>query len=399
MSERGIYTTVDGRPAVRFERRLRHPIEAVWRAITDPSELAHWFPHPISIEALRVGGRVRVTDGSGVAESAILELDPPRRLAFRWGAHLLRFELAPEHEGTTLTITHVLEQEGERAAAKAPPAGTCASTRSPASWPACRTRRVPPAPLRGGERSTTPTSPRACRGARTCRGWRIRAWSTPRPNRVPARGVCKAAAREGAQAGGRSRCRRPSSARARSLSVRRGGMSRMSWPVTSDTAGLGVPGWYRRSRSAASRSASMAGTLGSARRGGNSKEEVCDEQACCRAERRKGSVALPCGSSARSPMSRSAIVALELDETASSSRGSPPERQSARGQMTVSTKMLSATKHATASQPNGVLTKVRGPRSETVIDAVAMSALARPRSSVAVARCCSSARASRYASS
>ena len=118
MSERGLYTTVDGRPAVRFERRLPHPVEAVWRALTDPSELEHWFPHPIAIEALRLGAVVRIDDPRGILHSEIAELEPARRLAFRWGTDLLRFELAPADGGTLLTMTQVLEGEGERAAAK-----------------------------------------------------------------------------------------------------------------------------------------------------------------------------------------------------------------------------------------------------------------------------------------
>ena len=35
--------TVDGRPALRVERRLNHSVERVWRAITEPQELARWF--------------------------------------------------------------------------------------------------------------------------------------------------------------------------------------------------------------------------------------------------------------------------------------------------------------------------------------------------------------------
>ena len=34
---------VDGRPALRVERRYRHSVERVWRAVTEPAELARWF--------------------------------------------------------------------------------------------------------------------------------------------------------------------------------------------------------------------------------------------------------------------------------------------------------------------------------------------------------------------
>lgn len=35
----GTLETVGGRPALRFERKLGHPIERVWRAISDATEL------------------------------------------------------------------------------------------------------------------------------------------------------------------------------------------------------------------------------------------------------------------------------------------------------------------------------------------------------------------------
>ncbi|MEA2229670.1 MAG: hypothetical protein QOF04_3300, partial [Solirubrobacteraceae bacterium] len=62
----GTYETVDGRPAVRFERRLAHPVDAVWRAVTEPDQLAHWFPSAVSLE-LRPGGRMAFTSPDGAA--------------------------------------------------------------------------------------------------------------------------------------------------------------------------------------------------------------------------------------------------------------------------------------------------------------------------------------------
>ena len=34
----------DGRFVLRFERRLPHPPEEVWRALTEPDRMAAWFP-------------------------------------------------------------------------------------------------------------------------------------------------------------------------------------------------------------------------------------------------------------------------------------------------------------------------------------------------------------------
>jgi uncharacterized protein YndB with AHSA1/START domain len=40
----GTLETIDGRPALRFDRTLAHSVERVWRAVTDPKELERWFP-------------------------------------------------------------------------------------------------------------------------------------------------------------------------------------------------------------------------------------------------------------------------------------------------------------------------------------------------------------------
>jgi uncharacterized protein YndB with AHSA1/START domain len=118
MTAHGTYTTVDGAPAVRFERRLAHPPEAVWQMVTDPAELKRWFPCAVEVE-LRVGGPMRFTFSPDfVIDGEVLELDEPRRFAFLWGEDLLRFELTPDGDHTRLTLLHVLTTEGEESAAK-----------------------------------------------------------------------------------------------------------------------------------------------------------------------------------------------------------------------------------------------------------------------------------------
>jgi hypothetical protein len=41
---------VDGTYVLRFERRLAHPPEKVWRALTEPDQLRQWFPTDIEGE-------------------------------------------------------------------------------------------------------------------------------------------------------------------------------------------------------------------------------------------------------------------------------------------------------------------------------------------------------------
>ena len=115
MSEHGTYETIDGRPALRFERRLAHPVENVWRSITEPSELAQWFPSKVSGE-VSLGATLRFSFENGMEmEGQVTEFEPPQRLAFSWGEDLLRFELSPDGDGTLLRMTDILA-EADRAA-------------------------------------------------------------------------------------------------------------------------------------------------------------------------------------------------------------------------------------------------------------------------------------------
>ena len=109
----GTYETIDGTPSVRFERVYPHPVERVWRSITVPEEMASWFPSTVEVD-LREGGAMRFTFDPHLAEpmdGRVVELDPPRVFAFLWGKDLLRLELAPEGDGTRLTLTQTLEED------------------------------------------------------------------------------------------------------------------------------------------------------------------------------------------------------------------------------------------------------------------------------------------------
>ena len=122
---------IDGRPVLRFERLLSQPAERVWRAITDPDELAHWFPARVEAE-LRVGAPMRFVFEDGPVEQTpggeVLEVDPPRVFAYRWGDDVLRWEIVPEGGGCRLLFSHMLsEQQG----------GAAAAARNAAGWDEC----------------------------------------------------------------------------------------------------------------------------------------------------------------------------------------------------------------------------------------------------------------------
>src|SRR5579864_7222354 len=96
------------RPTVSVARVLAEPVDAVWRALTQPEELKRWFPCEVEVEGSRwaVGAPMRFgfPDLDLVLEGAVLEVDEPHRLAYRWGDETLRFELQPVGQGTRLLL-------------------------------------------------------------------------------------------------------------------------------------------------------------------------------------------------------------------------------------------------------------------------------------------------------
>lgn len=102
--------TGDGHSVLRLERRLAHPVEKVWRAVTDPAEMRHWFPATVEMDP-RAGGAMRFTypGTTDHTDGVVTELDPPRVFAFTWNGDPMRIELSPldpDGEGTLLVFTH-----------------------------------------------------------------------------------------------------------------------------------------------------------------------------------------------------------------------------------------------------------------------------------------------------
>jgi uncharacterized protein YndB with AHSA1/START domain len=124
--DRGSYFEYNGRPAVRFRRTYPHPVERLWAAVTEPGELAHWFPSTVRMDS-HAGGKIEFADDPNLESSSgtILVYEPPRRLAFTWGGDELHFEIEPVDDGScTLTLINVL-------------AGEDAAARNAAGWTVC----------------------------------------------------------------------------------------------------------------------------------------------------------------------------------------------------------------------------------------------------------------------
>jgi len=121
----GAYETIENRPALKFERRLPHPVEMVWRAITESDELAHWFPSKVEVDSLGEGAEITFTfehmpleDAPTTIHGRVTEFDPPRRFAFFWGDDHLRFELEPApgaEDACVLRLTVLLDARDKAA--------------------------------------------------------------------------------------------------------------------------------------------------------------------------------------------------------------------------------------------------------------------------------------------
>lgn len=107
----------DGRWQLRFTRLLHHPVDTVWRAITEPEHLAQWFP--TTIEGARAAGaplRFSFPDGQWPAfEGEMIACQPPSLMELRWGADVVRLELRATADGTELTLLDTLEEHGKAA--------------------------------------------------------------------------------------------------------------------------------------------------------------------------------------------------------------------------------------------------------------------------------------------
>ena len=124
----GTYLEIDGRPAVRFERVYPHPLDRVWRAVTDPAEMRHWFPSPeVSIDRPARAARSRspATPTPPTQDhTKVLAWEPPHRFSFEWEDDELHFTLSEHDDGCRLELVNILSTDG-------------AAARNAAGWEIC----------------------------------------------------------------------------------------------------------------------------------------------------------------------------------------------------------------------------------------------------------------------
>jgi uncharacterized protein YndB with AHSA1/START domain len=117
-------------PVVERSVDLDAEPDDVWRALTEPDELAAWFGPEAQLD-VRPGGHGRFVDDEGCARRAVVDhVQAGERLVLRWwpedggpgaGASVVTFVLAPTGSGTRLIVTERLAVTGAslRAAADA----------------------------------------------------------------------------------------------------------------------------------------------------------------------------------------------------------------------------------------------------------------------------------------
>ncbi|MEZ0054233.1 uncharacterized protein YndB with AHSA1/START domain [Mycobacterium sp. MAA66] len=104
------------RATLIFERRLAHPVDRVWAAITEPAHRDQWMGKT-QISAREGGSIETVASGPPVPPDMkrmtgrILVWDPPKVFEHEWHQQIVepgvvRYELSADGAGTLLRLTH-----------------------------------------------------------------------------------------------------------------------------------------------------------------------------------------------------------------------------------------------------------------------------------------------------
>jgi uncharacterized protein YndB with AHSA1/START domain len=111
----GTLTRDGDRYRLTYVRHFAHPIEKVWRAISEPQHLAVWFPDEIVGER-RAGAALRFVTSSGDGfDGQMLAFEPPSLIELMWGTDHLRIELHPEGDGTRFVLVDTFGELGKAA--------------------------------------------------------------------------------------------------------------------------------------------------------------------------------------------------------------------------------------------------------------------------------------------
>jgi len=99
----------DGESVLVLERMLEHPLEAVWAALTDSTQISIWGPFKPDRD-LTSTGTVRLEHidmpEADAVDGCVLEVNAPHLLVYKWGTDVLRWELNEVEDKTLLVLRH-----------------------------------------------------------------------------------------------------------------------------------------------------------------------------------------------------------------------------------------------------------------------------------------------------
>ncbi len=97
---------------IRREMRFTLPIQRVWKAISTPEGLSHWFSDRVEMDP-QPGGEINFDwEEYGKVQGKVEALEPPHRFTFRWGAHGSSRTGPFTSENSTL-VTFFLEEDAQ----------------------------------------------------------------------------------------------------------------------------------------------------------------------------------------------------------------------------------------------------------------------------------------------
>lgn len=113
----GRVTVGDDFARIEFERHFGHPLDSVWKAITDQEQLSRWYLCKVKI----IGGpdgRIDLWFGRIHVYGAIRIWEPPRLFEHEWNIDprtalpkgertIVRWELEEEDRGTRVRLSHL----------------------------------------------------------------------------------------------------------------------------------------------------------------------------------------------------------------------------------------------------------------------------------------------------
>ena len=114
MQGEGTLSETAAGPRLTFTRRLVHPVDRVWSALSEPDQLAAWFARFSAPPTTGAEVDIYFHHADVHSSGRIVSCEPPHRLEWIWSADgepdsHVEFRLEADGSGTLLTLIHTFE--------------------------------------------------------------------------------------------------------------------------------------------------------------------------------------------------------------------------------------------------------------------------------------------------